>query len=379
MDPVVRPEVHDTYWRFAARRHEIFLKRFHRDPDPWGEDEILRRFKFCNTYRAADRVSQYMIREVIYGDGAKGLPPEDVFLRIVLFRLFSKEATWDALEEATGGIRRETLDVAALGDLLEDMRSRGPIYTAAFILAAPSAYGHKAKHRNHLALVADMFRAGGLGADLGRARSLDEVFEALTAYPMIGPFLGYQIAIDLNYSAELEFDENEFTMPGPGALRGIEKVFVDTRGRSPQELIMRMVDRQEEEFARLDLRFDGLFERPLKAIDCQGLFCETDKYSRAAFPELKSNRVRIKQEFSPSSSPLELFFPPKWEINDRLAAAEAGRPAVPEGDSGLNAPRSLRPQMDLEDSVLRVVAEAQDDEPDQTVLPIVEPIRQIVG
>jgi hypothetical protein len=377
MDPVVRPEVHDTYWRFAARRHEIFLKRFRGDPKPWSEDEILRRYKFCNTYRATDRVSQYMIREVIYGEGVGDLDPEDIFLRIVLFRLFSKEATWDALEEATGGVRRATLNVEPLGDLLEDLRSRGPIYTAAFILAAPSSYGHKAKHRNHLALVADMFRRGGLGASLGRAKSLDDVFEALTSYPMIGPFLGYQIAIDLNYSAELDFDENEFTMPGPGALRGIEKVFSDTAGHTPQELIMRMVDRQEEEFARLGLKFEGLFKRPLKAIDCQGLFCETDKYSRAAFPHLKSNRVRIKQEFTPSSSPLELFFPPKWEINEKVADAEATRKeSFTDCGSSSSDPRYGGSQLRLEDSMLRVVTGVNEGEPEEMELPLAGPLRQ---
>jgi 5-hmdU DNA kinase, helical domain len=315
MDPVVRPEVHDAYWEFAAKRHEIFLKRFEGDSNPWGDDEILRRYKFCNSYRAADRVSQFLIREVIYGKGCQELKPEDTFMRIVLFRLFSKEGTWEAIEEASGGLRRETLDLATLGDVLEALRSEQAIYTAAFILAAPSAYGHKAKHRNHLALVADMFRRGGLGAYLGKARSLSEVYEALTAYPMIGPFLGYQIAIDLNYSEHLDFDEDEFTMPGPGALRGIAKVFSDNAERRPQDLIMRMVDRQEEEFARLGLDFEGLFGRRLHAIDCQGLFCETDKYARQAFPELKSNRVRIKQEYSPDSRPLKLMFPPKWGLD----------------------------------------------------------------
>lgn len=327
MDPVVRPEVHDTYWRFAAKRQKLFEVRVREELGPWSEDRILSTFKFCNTFRAADRVSQYLIREVVYGPEGEGLDPEDAFLRIVLFRLFSKEATWEALEEATGGLRRSTLEVEKLGDLLEDLRTRQPIYTAAFILAAPSSYGHKAKHRNHLALVADMFRSGGLGARLGSAGSLAEVYQVLTEYPMIGPFLGYQIAIDLNYSEHLDFDENEFTMPGPGALRGIAKVFRDDGGKTPQELIMRMVERQEEEFDRLGLEFGGLFERPLHAIDCQGLFCETDKYSREAFPGLKSNRVRIKQEFRPNTEPLDPFFPPKWGLNERVAAVIAGRSA----------------------------------------------------
>jgi len=315
MQPSVRADVFDTYWRFAAARNDIFMQRVRGEPGPWSSDPILSKFKFCNTFRAADRISQYLIRDVIYCENGKDLAPEDAFMRIVLFRLFSKEETWEALETATGGVQRSTLDVEVLGDLLERMRSQRAIYTAAFILAAPSGYGHKAKHRNHLALVADMFRPGGLGVQLGKARSLKEVFDALTAYPMIGPFLGYQIAIDLNYSEHLSFDEDEFTMPGPGALRGIDKVFEDRGGRTPEELIMRMVESQEEEFERLGLDFEGLFGRRLHAIDCQGLFCETDKYSRQAFPELKSNRVRIKQEFRQDPRPLALFFPPKWELN----------------------------------------------------------------
>jgi hypothetical protein len=78
-----------------------------------------------------------------------------------------------------------------------------------------------------------------------------------------------------------------------------------------------MVDRQEE-FERLGLRFGGLWGRPLHAIDCQGLFCETDKYCREAIPELTSARKRIKARFSITQNPIEFLFPPKWGINDKL-------------------------------------------------------------
>jgi len=315
VQPTVRPEVHDTYWRFASERLAIFLKRAGSDPAPWTDNPILQQYKFCNTFRAADRVSQYLIREVIYGPLGSDLDPEDVFLRIVLFRLFSRESTWEAIEDATGGVTRATLDIDALGDMLEDLRAEQPIYTAAFILASPSVYGNRAKHRNHLALVNDMFRPGRLGATLARAGSLSAIFDSLTTYPMIGPFLGYQIAIDLNYSDHLEFCEDDFTVPGPGARRGLQKVFADAGSWSPDKLIMRMVDSQEEHFERLGLDFPGLYGRRLHAVDCQGLFCETDKYSRVAFPELKSNRVRIKQEFRASEAPLVLFFPPKWALD----------------------------------------------------------------
>ena len=321
MHPKPRAAVFDAYWRFAAERQRIFEQRLDDPIGPWTDDPILRRFKFCNAFRASDRVSQFLITRVIYHPAARDLPAEDVFLRIVLFRLFSKESTWEALEQATGGLRRETFDVDMLGGVLDNLREEGPIYTAAFILCAHDAYGQGIKHRNHLELVRRMFKPGALGAKLGTASSLEDVYDALCTWPMIGPFMGYQLAVDLNYSNHLAFDEDDFTVPGPGAVRGLRKVFSDFGDRTPSQLIMSMVDSQEEHFARLGLDWSGLFDRRLHAIDCQGLFCEIDKYSRAAFPELKSNRVRIKQEYRNPKPVGTLFYPPKWDINDKIPGA----------------------------------------------------------
>jgi len=64
----------------------------------------------------------------------------------------------------------------------------------------------------------------------------------------------------------------------PGALRGIKKVFEQPGDYTPAEIIMWMTERQEDELTRLGLPFGGLWGRPLHAIDCQGLFCETDTY-----------------------------------------------------------------------------------------------------
>jgi hypothetical protein len=144
------------------------------------------------------------------------------------------------------------------------------------------------------------------------------VYDLLHGYPLMGDFMSYQTTIDLNYSALLGFSENEFTQAGPGALRGIKKCFSDLGDYTPAEIVLWMTGQQDEEFARLGLPFGGLWGRPLHAIDCQGLFCETDKYCREAAPELASARKRIKARFTPTSEPIRLFFPPKWGINDKL-------------------------------------------------------------
>jgi hypothetical protein len=313
----VREHVYRTYWQFAAERQRIFLLRAAGEPGPWTSNQILQQYKFCNAYRASDRVSQFLIRDVIYGDDVAA---DDTLMRIVLFRLFSKTETWRALERELGPVTRATLRGGRLARTLERLRAHGPIYTSAFILCANKAFGHDRKHLNHIELVRTMFRRGALPAAVGRARSLADIYEALRRYPLLGPFMAYQLSIDINYSALVGFSEDEFTVPGPGAERGIRKVFPDARRADMAPIIKWMVDHQEAETARLEIGLPTLFGRPLHAIDCQNLFCELDKYARVAFPELKSNRQRIKSAFAPTGSLPELFYPPKWGLNEILPA-----------------------------------------------------------
>ncbi len=287
-------------------------------PWPWTDDRIIQTFKFCNVFRAADRVSQYMIHHVCYHD--EPCSSEDRLFQIVAFRTFSKVETWRSVRDFLG--RYPTLDDLGDGSFvkaLEHARDRnGGLYTGAFILCATDAYGQGVKHRNHVELFRHMFLQDGLGEQLAQATSLRGVYELLHGYPLMGDFMSYQTAIDLNYSELINFSENEFTQAGPGALRGIKKVFGSLGDYTPAETILWMVERQEEEFARLGLPFTGLWGRSLHAIDCQGLFCETDKYCREAAPELMSARKRIKARFNASAEPVQLFFPPKWGINERV-------------------------------------------------------------
>ncbi len=86
--------VFDTFWRFAFERQEIFFKRVARLPPPWTSDPVMLSYRFTNVYRASDRVSQYLIRRVIYeGDQSE----EEVFFRTLLFKIFNRIETWEIL------------------------------------------------------------------------------------------------------------------------------------------------------------------------------------------------------------------------------------------------------------------------------------------
>jgi NTP pyrophosphatase (non-canonical NTP hydrolase) len=324
--PLKPTPVYDTYWRFAAERQEIFFRRIEGKLPPWTADSILRSYKFTNTYRASDRVSQFLIRHVIYRND---LPDtrEEVFFRILLYKVFNRIETWELLENKLGTITWEEYDFQRYDQVLSQaLACDERIYSAAYIMPSAGSFGHKRKHRNHLTLIERMM-ADELPKRLSDTSSMQEAFEMLRSYPTLGDFLAYQYVTDLNYSPLTNFSEMEFVVPGPGALDGIRKCFSDRGGLNDAEIIRFMADRQEMEFGRLGLRFRSLWGRPLQLIDCQNLFCEVDKYARARHPEINgmSRRTRIKQKFQPNSTPIAYWYPPKWGINDLVTA---GPPSV---------------------------------------------------
>lgn len=306
----IRQTVYDTYWKTAAERQEIFFRRL-KGQVPTTDDPIFASYKFCNVYRASDRVSQFLIKEVIYNRQHNEL---NTLFRIFLFRLLNKNETWTELEKILGGISLKDFGFSRYKTALEKIKTGGPIYGNAFILCANKAFGFDKKHENHLALLEQVFKKTNMGIELAKAKTLHDLFSQLKTLPLIGNFMAYQIAIDMNYSEVFNFDENDFTIAGPGAVRGIAKCFSDTDGKSGEYIIQYMAENQEKEFKRLGLNFKNLWGRPMRAIDCQGWFCETDKYSRVKFPELKSNRVRIKATYKPTQKRIDYFYPPKWNL-----------------------------------------------------------------
>lgn len=316
--------VYDTYWRFAAERQRIFFCRLKGQTPPWTDDSVLRAYKFTNAYRASDRVSQYLIRRVIYRDDLPDDPAEVTF-RVLLFKFFNRIETWELLERSLGPITYAGYAFKKYDQVLTRAMTRGRrIYSAAYIMPAGGSLGHKRKHRNHLTLLGRMM-GDDLPIRLTEARSMQGAFDLIRAYPTVGDFLGYQYVTDINYSRVTDFTEMEFVTPGPGAIDGIRKCFHNTGGLNDAEIIRFMADRQELEFARLGLQFQSLWGRRLQLIDCQNLFCEVNKYARVRHPEIggASGRTRIKQKFRPLSDQIDYWYPPKWKINEAVAASQA--------------------------------------------------------
>lgn len=309
----------ETYWRFAAERQAIYFRRFADQRGPWTSDPILRSYRFTNAYRATDRVSQHLIRDVQYGP-SRSQEPRELFFRTLLFKIFNRIETWQAIEEALGPVTFQGVDLEKISAVLDSLLVGGQrIYSAAYIMPSPNL-GHARKHANHLALITRMMD-DRLPDRITQAPTLAVVYETLLRYPGIGPFLAFQYTIDLNYSALLNFDESSFVVAGPGALDGIAKCFSDIGRRTPEEVIYAVTDHQELAFRRLGIEFQTLFGRRLQPIDCQNLFCEVSKYARVAHPEIAgtSERKRIKQTYRQSEASCRApSLPPRWGLEVTL-------------------------------------------------------------
>lgn len=309
--------VFDTYWRFASERQEMFMRRVIGNMPPWTKDPILGVHRFTNAYRASDRVSQYLIRHVIYEGSQK---PEEVFFRTILFKLFNKIETWAALHTKLGVPSWREFSFDAYAEVLDRLLDNGDrIYSAAYIMPSP-AFGSPRKHRNHLRLIEHMM-ADGAPRKLEEAGTLRGAFELLRSYPSLGDFLAFQFAIDINYSELTDFSEMEFVVAGPGARDGISKCFTDSAGLSAADIIRVMAERASDEFDRLGLKFQSLWGRSLQLIDCQNVFCEVSKYARIAHPDIagEAGRTRIKQKFIALPTTVPQWYPPKWglKVDDR--------------------------------------------------------------
>lgn len=321
LSPAVPTEVYDSYWKFAALRQEAFFNRIEGKQFPFSTDPIINKHRFTNVFRSSDRVSQYLIKNVIYNPNLPNTPSEILF-RILLFKLFNKIDTWELLTSKLGSLTFEDYSFKAYDKVLTTaIESGSRIYSAAYIMPSVLAFGHLRKHSNHLKLIEHMIE-NETHEQLMAAKKMQNAFEIIKNFPGLGDFLAYQLLIDINYSPIINFSESEFVVAGPGAKGGISKCFSSRGGLSEVEIIKYMTDRQELEFARLGLPFKNLWGRQLQLIDCQNIFCEVDKYSRVKHPDIKgtSDRTKIKQMYSYNPKPMGFWFPPKWGINEALAS-----------------------------------------------------------
>ena len=301
--------------------------------DRWTDDVILQKFHFCQVFRATDRVSQYIITNVI----EKGpQDPKEVFFRVVLFDRFTKIETWEKLlaVSPSGEMEWDHFDnnIAFYEQSLHVLEAAPG--TGRFQKPAPRKWGAGYDHVRSCLKLTQLMVSDNLHEKLLKMNYLRDAFDEIKNYPSFGDFSAFQLLIGLSYTEVLgRFSPNDFVALGPGAISGIKKMFhardlqqaKRTLGEKVDlfaDIVRHLTEHQDEWFKTFGLEFPGLGpdHLPLDMVDIEHSLCELDKYCRQAHPSLKGGKsITMPGKHTTSKVPLprEHTLPAVWSLPSR--------------------------------------------------------------
>lgn len=279
--------------------------------DSWTTDPILANYKFCNTFRVLDRVSQYIITEVIEKGPQRR---EEITFRVLLFSTYTNIRTYEILRKKINPFTWEAYKRADYEKVLRGLYDNGiTIYTGAYQKPAPEL-GFAENFMNHLAFLEVLMQE--LPAQLRDAKYIADIFDYLRTFKSMGDFTAYQLILNLSYSNVMNFSEYDFVEICIGSRRGLKRCFSQTIPRSVEvDLVRWMQMTQHEHFQRLGIEFNGLGpdHLPMMLCDIEHMLCELDKYIR------QCTNKSMGRPFTPSGTLPKLRLPKAWSIKSRHA------------------------------------------------------------
>ncbi|KAF5337920.1 hypothetical protein D9758_013116 [Tetrapyrgos nigripes] len=317
--------VFDTFWYWCSERHAIYERRRVGQPFPWTDDKYLQTSRFCNTFRVLDKVSQYLIREVI----EKGSQdPTELVFRIVLFNIFTKPATWEVLVEELGPLEWSRYRRKDYIKVLTELNECQAIFTGSFLKNGPRL-GYEDVFVNHLVLL-EIMMDKDLAGIIQNAQYMAEIHSFFHSLPGMANFNAYQLLLNLSYSNIMQFSGMDFVVPCKGSIAGLVRIFgqeMQKLEKDPSlgEAIMRwFATHQTEQFRRLGLKPPKLGPKGqlMELADIEHALCEVDKYcrlSKKSFNLSDSDLEELREKFS-TSYPSTAILPKAWTNPQRRVA-----------------------------------------------------------
>lgn len=306
------------FYDFVTERYKIHVRKdFLKQKAPWTNDGVLQQYKFCNVRREHDRQSQYLIKNISTNPC---LSLEDKIVNSFYFRAWNN---WDTMKDLGGPWAAKDLYSSQMKQQIR------PIYQK---LAAEdpdrkwwsSAYNQggtkqawrypnsNEKINKEYDIPLRVFHIGpwlkehNTVKKLLNANDQKAAFEAIKEIQGFADFLAYQVFVDLTYIKEFPFSENEFVIAGPGCKKGLDYLFDDYDGMSPEEALFWLRDNVNYIFSNImapngqywdpkEIFIDlHIYDRCLNIMSLENCMCELSKYIRT-IEGTGRPRVKYKQ------------------------------------------------------------------------------------
>ena len=256
------------------KRHDIYCKKEEGMEWPWTEDEIFQKYKFTNVFRELDRTTVWMRKNLTAPNAHR--PHALMIYNCAVFRMFGTME----MCEAIGGWQ-ETYNPEYLKRTARDrLDNKKKVFTGAYIITNQGKKEPKEK------IVVDEFLFAiwdhrQLLSDIASKGSIQQLHQNLGKLSGWGGggFMAYELVSDLRYTPVLEnaTDVNTWANAGPGAKRGLNRVFGRTLDYSSKMhpwnkemmFLLKIVNDEKESFVpKLQMR------------EIEHSLCEFDKYQR---------------------------------------------------------------------------------------------------
>jgi 5-hmdU DNA kinase, helical domain len=278
-------EALEIFWRFVCERQKIWHRRYVLElPQPWTKNPYLLKNKFTNVYRELDPGTRFSREKIMAVDAPR---PDRVF-NVMLYRLMCSIPTY----QKVGFQYLETFDWKSFQGVLRGVYETGqPVFGNAYLISPYSSMGSAYKYEN----VARLFR--NVHRDfykfflaLDQAPTFERAYKTVNSLYGFGPFLAYQVCLDLTYSSVLLgdqpillFSQNEWARLGPGAMRGMQRMVGYQTQTKNLEGLRYLWSHQCDFFERYGLKFPFLkdeynCEVEISLANMQNCLCEFSKY-----------------------------------------------------------------------------------------------------
>ena len=245
---------------FMIERHNIFIrKEINNEPYPWSNDSILTEYSFCNVYRELDRVTIW-IRE-------NWREPYADHPNLPFAMAMARQINWpDTLEEIGFPIEWRPDHVKTI--MQERMAKKQKVYTGAYMLTG--TLGGTKIEQTVDKILTPLYAK--FPCDFS---SLENSWKSFLPYAGFSDFMSYEVVTDLRHTKWLEKAPDIMTWanPGPGAMRGLNRIFgrpLDSKQKKPF-----FIQEMRDLLALLN-------NTPLllEMRDIEHCLCEFDKYER---------------------------------------------------------------------------------------------------
>jgi hypothetical protein len=271
----------NEFFEFANERHMVYLRRADGKPRPWTHDPILDSWYFTNVYRELDKTTKWFRRNVRENlrDSITVLPAT------VLFRWFNRVdiAEYVFCQYDLLGQRQTLFDRVMAGDVgpgyvagsIRNAFPKGPYVNGAYII---KGYDGMDKLTGVTQAFWNWFHRGWKKHEGPYPVTMEGMTRWLATFDQLGMFMGYEVACDLRHTMYLEdaVDVNLWANPGPGARRGLSRLWTD----SPDEMKFSEIRAVEAMRKLLDMSRTRFINNDWEMREVEHTLCEFDKYER---------------------------------------------------------------------------------------------------